>query len=116
MEKLVRVGNKVFGACSSKGVAVFDTDNITPGSIRLVSGFIGKIITTAKLIVDKNGKLWAFATSSGKSVLNCIDPATETVVKTIEIPYAVSGTDAYVEGAITGTSGYTRMDTDRSKG
>ncbi|MEA5005370.1 MAG: BACON domain-containing carbohydrate-binding protein [Rikenellaceae bacterium] len=116
MEKLVRVGNKVFGASSSKGVAVFDTDNITPGSIRLVSGFSGRIITTAKMIVDKNGKLWAFATSSGKSVLNCIDPATETVVKTIEIPYAVSGTDAYVEGAITGTSGYTRMDTDRSKG
>lgn len=116
MEKLVRVGNKVFGACSSKGVAVFDTDNITPGSIRLVSGFSGRIITTAKLIVDKNGKLWAFATASGMSVLNCIDPATEKVVKTIEIPYAVSGTDAYVEGAITGTSGYTRMDTDRTKG
>ncbi len=116
MEKLVRVGNKVFGASSSKGVAVFDTDNINPGSIRVVSGFSGRIITTAKMIVDKNGKIWAFATASGMSVLNCIDPATEKVVKTIEIPYAVSGTDAYVEGAITGTSGYTRMDTDRSKG
>jgi len=115
MEKLVRVGNKVFGASSGKGVAVFDVDNITVGSVRVVEGFTGSIITTAKMIVDKNGKLWAFATSSGKSVLNCIDPTTEKVVRTVEIPYAVSGTEAYVEGAITGTSGYTRMDTDRSK-
>ncbi len=116
MEKLVRVGNKVFGAASGKGVAVFDVNNISASSLRIIGGFSGNIVTTAKMILDKNNKLWAFATASGKSVLNCIDPVSEKVIKTVEIPYSVSGTEQYVAGSITGTSFYTRMDTDRTKG
>lgn len=114
MEKMVRVGSKVFGA-SGSAVAVFDVNNVSATSIRLVEGLTGSVIKTAKMILDKNNKLWVFATVSGKSVLNCIDPATEKVVKTVEIPYAVSGTEQYVTGSITGTSSFTRMDTDRTK-
>ncbi len=116
IEKMTKVGNKIFCAAGGKGVGVIDTDNISKTSIRFVEGFTGSIIKTAKMILDKNNKLWVFATASGKSVLNCIDPVTEQVVKTVEIPYAVSGTEGYVIGSITGTSGYTRMDTDRTRG
>ncbi|MEN6617929.1 MAG: DUF5074 domain-containing protein [Rikenellaceae bacterium] len=116
IEKMTKVDNKIFCAALGKGVGVLDSDNISKTSIRFVEGFTGSIMKTAKMILDKNNKLWVFATASGKSVLNCIDPVTEKVVKTVEIPYAVSGSAGYVIGSITGTSGYNRMDTDRTRG
>jgi len=116
IEKMVRVGNKVFGASSGKSLVVFNTDNISQSSFRLVEGITGNIVKTAKMILDKNNKLWIFTTASGKTILHCIDPSTEKVIKTVEIPYAVVGSEGYLAGAITGTSGYTRVDTDRTRG
>ncbi|MCK9626209.1 MAG: hypothetical protein M0R23_07100 [Bacteroidales bacterium] len=116
IEKMTKVGNKIFCAALGKGVVVLDSDNISNSPMRFVEGFTGNIMKTAKMILDKNNKLWVFATASGKTVLNCIDPATEKVVKTVEIPYAKAESEDYVVGCITGTSGYNRMDTDRTRG
>lgn len=115
IEKMTVAGTKIFGA-SGKGVAVIDTDKaITDANIRYISGTSG-IMKTAKMILDKNNKLWVMCTGSGKTLLHCINTATEQVERTVEIPYIAKGTNEYVAGCITGGSFYNRMDTDRTKG
>ena len=71
---------------------------------------------TCKMIEDKNGKLWVFATGNGGVQLNRIDPATEKVDKVVSIPYVTAGSEEYVPGAIVGTAFFSRWDTDRTRG
>lgn len=117
IEKMTVVGKKVFCAAGGSGVKVLDTDKaISASAMRTVDGTVGGVMKTAKMVVDKNNKLWVMTTASNKTILNCIDPETEKVVKTVEIPYAKKGDEAYVAGCITGGNFYNRMDTDGSKG
>ena len=116
IEKMLTIGNKLFCAALGKGIGVFDTDNIKGSSMRLIDGLEGSIMQTAKLILDKNNKLWVLTTGNDKVILNCINPETEKVEKTVDVPYVKEGDEAYVDGCITGTAWYTRMDTDRTKG
>ncbi|WP_300286651.1 DUF5074 domain-containing protein [uncultured Alistipes sp.] len=116
VEKMTVVGKKLFCAAPGKGIGVFDTEGeVSASAMRFVEGFEGSIMTTCKLIEDKNGKLWVLATGKGGVLLNRIDPATEKVDKTVSIPYAAKGSEEYVPGAIVGTSFYTRWDTDRTR-
>lgn len=119
VEKMTVVGKKLFCATQggNKGVGVFDTDGEISGeSMRFVEGFQGSIMKTCKMIEDKNGKLWVFATGNGGVQLNRIDPATEKVDKVVSIPYVTASSEEYVPGAIVGTSFYSRWDTDRTRG
>lgn len=117
IEKMTTVGKKVFCAAGGSGVKVFDTDNVISAStMRSVEGTVGGTMKTAKMILDKNNKLWVMTTGSGKTILNCINTDTEKVEKIVEIPYVKKGEDAYVNGCITGGNSFNRMDTDRSKG
>ena len=117
IEKMTVVGKKVFCAAGGAGVKVFDTDKpISASAMRSVEGTEGGVMKTAKMILDKNEKLWVMTTSSDETILNCIDPATEKVVKKVEIPYVQKGTDEYVAGCITAGTYYNRMDTDRTRG
>jgi len=118
VEKMTVVGKKLFCAVgANKGVGVFDTDGEISGeSMRFVEGLQGSIMKTCKMIEDKNGKLWVFATGNGGVQLNRIDPATEKVDKVVSIPYVTNGSEEYVPGAIVGTAFFTRWDTDRTRG
>ena len=115
IEKMITIDKKLFCAAIDKGIGVFDVDNIKGSSMRLVEGLQGSIMKTAKPILDKNHKLWILTTESDKVILNGINPETEKVEDTIEIPYVKEGDKDYVDDCITGTDWYTRMDTDRTK-
>lgn len=112
---MITIDKKLFCAAIDKGIGVFDVDNIKGSSMRLVEGLQGSIMKTAKPILDKNHKLWILTTESDKVILNGINPETEKVEDTIEIPYVKEGDKDYVDDCITGTDWYTRMDTDRTK-
>lgn len=115
IEKMTGTSDKLFCNASGK-LVVFDKKNVAAQAHRRIDGIKGGIIKTAKMILDKNGKLWVLTTEYTQMNLICIDTKTEKVERTVTIPYAKKGTDAYINGAITGTSSYTRMDTDRTNG
>lgn len=116
IEKMQVVGNKLFCAVPGEGVGVFDNNNITGNNMRFVAGLEGGIMKTAKMIPDKNGKLWVMTTDGGKVILSCINPETETVERKVEIVPVEKGTEEYVDGCITGSAFFNRMDTDRTRG
>lgn len=117
IEKMTVVGKKIFCAAGGSGVKVFDTDKeISASAMRSVEGTVGSVMKTAKMILDKNNKLWVMTTGSDNTILNCINPETEKVERTVEIPYVKKDTEGYVAGCITGGNYYNRMDTDGSKG
>lgn len=118
IEKMTVVGGKLFGADLGKGcLAVFDVSNVTASGMRHIESVkLNDISKTCKMIADKNGKLWVVTNTSAKLTWTCVDPATETVVKTVDIPFVKKGEEAYVEGCVTGTPWYTRVDTDRTRG
>lgn len=99
IEQMLKVGNKLFCANISgpaAGVYVYDvTDMKTPRKIETNS----TPYKSTPFIEDKNGDIWALG---GKMFL-CIDPSTETVVKTVEIPATINLT------------WYPRMGTDGTK-
>lgn len=116
VEKMQIMGNKLFCAAIGKGVGVYDNNNITGNNMRFVAGLEGGIMKTAKMIPDKNGKLWVMTTDGGKVILSCINPETETVERKVEIVPVEKGTEEYVDGCITGSAFFNRMDTDRTRG
>ena len=101
IEKMITIDKKLFCAAIDKGIGVFDVDNIKGSSMRLVEGLQGSIMKTAKPILDKNHKLWMLTTESDKVILNGINPETEKVEDTIEIPYVKEGDKDYVDDCIT---------------
>lgn len=74
-EQLVVVGTKVFIA-SGASILVADVNNLE--TLRKIEASAGG---SSKLVVDKNNKIWVI----GSNGLQCIDPATETVIKTIPL-------------------------------
>jgi len=118
IEKLVVVGNKLFGR-SATGLVVFDTANVTAAGARTIA-FPDNIEQTAKLIVDKSNKLWVMTTTTdmttwatSKTTLHRVDPATEKIERSITVPFATVAAEN--KGKIVGAPSYNRMDTDRSR-
>lgn len=74
-EQLVVVGTKVFIA-SGASILVADVNNLE--NLRKIEASASG---SSKLVVDKNNKIWVI-NSAG---LQCIDPTTETVIKTIPL-------------------------------
>lgn len=119
IEKMVTVNNKIFGMTSSS-IQVFDTKAINQESVRTVTKMEGSVYKTAKPIVDKNNKIWVLASGGTylepKIFLHCINPATEAVEYTYEVPIInKNSVESYVDGCITGIEYYPRMDSDRSR-
>lgn len=119
IEKMVVAGNKIFCAAGGKtGLAVFDADKtISEANMRSIPGVSG-IVKTAKMILDKNNKLWVMGSAMMPSatLLYCVNPVTEQIEQTIRIPYVKKDSPDYEEGCITGGSSYNRMDTDATRG
>ena len=114
IEKMVTVNNKVFGA-SGSDIFVFDNNNIKTDAIRSVADMEGGVISTAKMIVDKNNKIWALASEFRKCILLCIDPVSEKVVYKYVLPLIPSNSEEYKEGCFTNLSSFARMDSDASR-
>lgn len=113
IEKLAVVGNKLFGAYFSRGLAVFDCDRVTINDMRYIPDVkVGENSKTAKMITDANGKLWVMTSEQDQLVWNCIDPATERVEKKVEIPYIKE--DA-TSGDIVGMPNYNRVDVNPTR-
>lgn len=116
IEKMVTVNNKIFGV-SGKTIQVFDTKAIKQESVRTVAKLEGSVYKTAKPIIDKNNKIWVLASGGTyfepKILLHCINPATEEVEYTCNVPVIDKKSAEYVDGCITGIESYPRMDTDR---
>lgn len=116
IEKLIKVGNKLFGA-GNTALVVFDVDNVTAGGARKIE--LGEnIVKTAKPILDKNGKIWVMTYLGNdyeptQNTLHCVNPDTETVERKV-VPQAAATTAENV-GKMVGFPGYNRMDTDRSR-
>ncbi|HBX44490.1 DUF5074 domain-containing protein [Limibacterium fermenti] len=112
IEKMTVAGNKLFGAYFSKGIAVFDCNNVTIEAMRLIPDVkVGENTKTAKMIADANGKLWVMTSDNNQLTWNCINPATEKVEKKVEIPYVKSN---WKKGDIVGMPNYNRVDVDAS--
>lgn len=111
--------NKLFGQAGGE-IVVFDVNNITEAGIRKIEG-IDNVVSTANLIVDKNGTLWAYGSETDKVTLHQIDPVTEKLVKSHEIPFVAKDAADFEEGSIMDSPrswGFdiNRMETDKTKG
>lgn len=120
IEQMAFANNKLFGQSNGK-IVVFDADNITQAGARLVAG-IRNASKTTKLVTDKNGMLWVYGSDNDKVTLHQVDPATEKLVRTYEIPFVPTDDEHFGEGSITGAfmsewgEDFNRMDTDRTGG
>lgn len=113
IEKLAVAGNKLFGAYFSRGLAVFDRDKVNINDMRYIPDVkVGENTKTAKMVTDANDKLWVMTTGQDQLVWNCIDPATETVEKKVEIPYVKENATS---GDIVGMPNYNRVDVDPTR-
>lgn len=112
--------NKLFGQAKGE-VVVFDVNNITEAGIRKIEG-IDNVVKTTSLIVDKNGMLWAYGSETDKVTLHQIDPATEKLVKSYEIPFVAEDAADFEVGSIINAAraswgeDLNRMETDKTKG
>lgn len=116
IEKMTRIGNKIFcAALGNSAIWVWDVNNISATSFRRIA--VRGTTKTAKMIADKNGKLWVLGSYGVYEYpkLFCIDPVTEEVISEFQVPVVSRTSEDYVPGAIVGTIGYNRMDTDRTK-
>lgn len=110
--------NKLFGM-TSKGLYVFDIDHITQEGSRMIEEVYNDEITkTCKILKDKNNRIWALMNERIQSrpiaiLLKCIDPQTETVVKTYRLPFVEKETAK--EGDVIGAISYNRTDIDETK-
>lgn len=110
--------NKLFGQAGGE-VVVFDVNNISEAGIRKIEG-IDNVSKTTNLIVDKNGMLWAYGSETDKVTLHQINPTTEKLVNSYEIPFVSQDDADFGEGSIM-TSCWSwgedlnRMETDKTK-
>lgn len=117
IEKMTRVGDKIFCAALGNGaIWVFDVNNISATSFRRIP--VRGVEKTAKMLVDKNGMLWVMGSYGVNEYpqLFCIDPVKEEVVDQFQVPVVKRTSEEYVPGCITGSVGYNRMDLDPAKG
>ncbi|MDU1904205.1 MAG: BACON domain-containing carbohydrate-binding protein [Dysgonomonas sp.] len=115
IEKITRVGNKIFCAALGNGaIWVWDVNNISATSFRRIA--VRGITKTAKMVTDKNGKLWVMGSYGVYEYpkLFCIDPDTEEIISEFQVPVVSRTSEQYTPGCIVGTIGYNRMDTDRT--
>lgn len=118
VEYMEVANNKLFGI-TSRGVYVFDIDNITQESSRIIEDVYNDEITkTCKMLKDKSGRIWALMNEREKSkltavLLKCIDPVTEKVAVTYRLPF-ISKSEAE-EGDVIGAVSYNRTDIDITK-
>lgn len=117
IEKMTTVGGKVFGAYLGKGIAVMDCKDYSLRNMRLIEEVVVEETTkTCIMPVDANGKLWVLTKpqtvdAQTGATLNCIDPASEKVVKKVFIPFTLTNIK---KGDIVGMPNYNRMDIDPS--
>ena len=102
IEYLIAAENKVFGM-TSRGVMVFDADNVTTDEARLIRDVYNEEYTkTCRMLKDKNGRIWALMhrKQGGRTtgvVLSCIDPAREQVAETHTLTFLDTETAAVGE-------------------
>ena len=118
IEHMATINNKLFGQAKGK-IVVFDINNIKATGMRTIEG-IDNVANTTNLIVDKNGMLWAYGSETDKVTLHCINPTTEELLNSYEIPFTPSDAEDFGEGSIIGApfswgTDLNRMDTDRTK-
>jgi len=110
--------NKLFGM-TSRGLYVFDLDDITEEGSRMIEEVHNDEITkTCKLLKDRNNRIWALMNDYQNNklsgvLLKCVDPKTEQVVQTFQLPF-VKKKEAQ-EGDVIGAISYNRTDIDASK-
>ena len=115
IEQMLVADGKLFGM-TTRGILVFDTDDIAAEKARLLQEVRNEEYTkTCRLLKDKNGMVWALTNSkNGNRVagitLACVDPAREEVVRTHTLPVAEAGTAR--EGEVVGHVNYNRTDID----
>lgn len=113
VEYMVCINRKLFGM-TSKGLYVFDVDNISEEASRVIADVKNSEMTkTCKMLVDKNGQLWALMNDRDGIVLKCIDPVTEKVVKQYKL-YFIPKANAET-GDVIGSINYNRTDIDATK-
>lgn len=119
LNHMTAASNKLFGQAKGE-IVVFDVNNITEAGMRKIEG-IDNVIKTTSLIVDKNGMLWAYGSETDKVTLHQIDPATEKLVKSYEIPFVAEDAADFEVGSIINAAkaswgeDLNRMETDKTK-
>lgn len=102
IEYLIAAENKIFGM-TSRGVLVFDADNVNADYARLIRDIYNEEYTkTCRMLKDKNGRIWALMHRKQGSrttgvVLSCIDPAREQVAETHTLTFLDAETAAVGE-------------------
>lgn len=115
VEYLVVAENKIFGMTAG-GIYVFDVNNIKKEAARVIEEVKNDEITkTCKMLVDKNGKIWALMNEKNGNeftgiVLTCVDPETEKVVAAYRLPFGDKVNPQL--GDIVGVIDYNRTDID----
>ena len=118
IEYLVVTENKIFGMTSG-GLYVFDTDNIKKEAARVIKEVRNDEITkTCKMLIDKNGKIWALTNQQEGNKptgikLTCIDPRKEKVETSYTLP--ISNNSNPQPGEIIGVVNYNRTDIDPTR-
>ena len=102
IEYLIAAENKIFGM-TSRGVMVFDADNVNADDSRLIRDVYNEEYTkTSRMLKDKNGQIWALmhrkqgGTTTGV-ILSRIDPARERVAETHTLTFLDAETAAVGE-------------------
>lgn len=119
VEYMETADNKLFGMTAS-GLYVWDFDDISRQGARIIKEVKNDEITkTCKMLKDKNGYIWALMnerkpnTSKYTAILlKCIDPRTETVIKTCRLPLVDKNTAN--ENDPVGVISYNRTDIDET--
>ena len=102
IEYLIAAENKIFGM-TSRGVMVFDADNVNADDSRLIRDVYNEEYTkTSRMLKDKNGQIWALMhrKQGGQTtgvILSRIDPARERVAETHTLTFLDAETAAVGE-------------------
>ena len=84
-----KVGDKIFvgGEMTSSKIGVLDIDNITLAGLRVIENSSALFSLLSDFLLDKNGMLWVtLQNSDGGAMLCRINPNTETVDLSLDIP------------------------------
>lgn len=115
IEYLVVAEHKVFGMTSG-GIYVFDIDNINKEAVRVIKEVSNDEITkTCKMLIDKNGKIWALMNVRNNDKISgidlvCIDPQKEQVETSHRL--LLKDQEEAQPGDVIGTVNYNRTDID----